>query len=91
MNWIKIEDQLPEPQKMVQIAYRGKFVTIGWYCGKYQIKADFDVEDDFDYKEEEDEHYVKEGWRSECLESEYYYPINEVTHWAPLLIHPNKL
>lgn len=94
MNWIDINKDLPENQKLVQIAYsneRGsKFVTVGWYCRKFEVEADWDIDDDLGYNEEEDKYFVKEGWRSQCLESEYYYPISGVTHFAPLLKHPEK-
>lgn len=90
MNWIKVTEQLPQPQKLVQIAYQDKFVTVGWYCGKFQVEGDFDFDDDWDVDEETDKIYVSEGWRSQCLESEEYYPITEVTHWAPLFTNPNK-
>ncbi len=90
MSWIKIEDSLPEPQKLVQIAYKNKYVTVGWYAGKYQVEGDHDIDDDYDYDEENDKYYVSEGWRSQCLEAEYYYPISQVSHWSPLLINPNK-
>ena len=33
-------------------------------------------------------YYVRGGWRSQCLESEWYYTISGVTHFAPLLKHP---
>jgi hypothetical protein len=93
-DWIDINKELPENQKLVQIAYSNylgnKLVTVGWYCGKYEVEADFDWDDDFDYSEEKDCYFVKEGWRSQCLESEYYYTIDNVTHFAPLLKHPAK-
>lgn len=90
MEWIKIENDLPKNQKLVQIAYKGKYVTVGWYCRKFEVEADFDIDDDYDYDEERDEYFIKEGWRSQCLESEWYYTISDVTDWAPLLTHPLK-
>ena len=94
MKWIDVNKDLPENQKLVQIAYSdGKcrnYVTVGWHCKKYEVEADHDIEDDFDYNEEKDEYFVSEGWRSQCLEADYYYPISNVTHWSPLLIHPDK-
>lgn len=94
MKWISIKDDLPPNGKLVNIAYSNErkvnLVTTGFYRRKFEVEADFVYDDDFDYHEEKDEYFFKEGWSSSCLEAEYVYSISNVTHWQPLPIHPNK-
>lgn len=92
MKWIKIGEDLPENNKLVLIAYKNDrgvmLITMGWYCRKHEVEVDFDIEDDFDYCEDKDQYFVKEGWRSQCLESEWYYTISNVCYWMPLPSKP---
>ena len=94
MKWININQELPPTGKLVNIAYQNDnkkdLVTMGFYRHKHEEIADFDFDDDFDYLEEKDEYYFKEGWNSACLEAEYVYSISNVTDWQTLPIHPNK-
>lgn len=93
-QWIELDgSNAPKTGEVVQIAYKEQNterVAIGWYCGKYEMQGDPGFQIDLEHKEDTDEFYVKPGWKSECLESQYYYPISNVTHYAPLLVHPNK-
>lgn len=92
---IKIQDRLPENKKLVNVAYsdiNGNFLmTMGWYCRKYEVEADYSLDEEIEYSQELDNHFLIEGWYSQCLESEYYYPIQNVSHWDYLPIHPLKM
>jgi len=60
-------------------------VTIGWYCRAKSMESSyFDGEVDDEYDEASDTYYLKEQWVDESMESEYHYPISNVTHWMPL-------
>lgn len=88
-EWTSVTDELPKSQKRVLIAYStdsGKrLVTIGWYAARHTLDAAyFEGEVDDEYDEASDTYYVKEGWVDESVESEYHYPISNVTHWAML-------
>ena len=91
---ISVIEDLPANGKLVNIAYRNsngkELVTTGFYRRKFEVEADFDFDDDFDYHEKKDQYYFKEGWSSCCLESEFSYPISNVSHWQELPKHPLK-
>lgn len=92
--WTDASKEKPECQKSVLIAYtddNGKDrVTIGWYAPRFTIESSsFDGEVDDEYHEDMDEYFIKEGWVDESIESEYHYPIQNVTHWQDKPKHPN--
>lgn len=92
--WKSVIEDLPPNGKLVNIAYRNsngkKLVTTGFYRRKFEVEADWDFDDEFDYDEENDKYYFKEGWNSSCLEAEYVYSISNVSHWQDLPKHPLK-
>lgn len=88
MEWIDAETK-PRCQKRVLIAYTTHYgkraVTVGWYTPAKMLESgDFESEIDDEYDEESDTYYMKEQWVDESVESEYHYPICNVTHWMEL-------
>lgn len=83
--WVDAEKEKPETRKRVLIAYQDRWknlaVTIGWYAPRFTVESRT-----FDYMAHE--YYLVEGWVDESRESEYHYPIDNVTHWQPLPKHP---
>ena len=88
MEWIDAETK-PPCQKTVLIAYTNhhgkRDVTVGWYTPAKTLESGmFGGEVDDEYDEETDTYYMKEQWVDESAESEYHYPISDVTHWMAL-------
>ncbi|SED09899.1 Protein of unknown function [Tenacibaculum sp. MAR_2009_124] len=93
MNWTPITEKMPESGKNILIAYlnsNGKTrVTIGFHAAKHTMECSGeDYAEDEDYSEEKDEYFIKEGWHDMSWESEYRYPISNVTHWMEKPNHP---
>ena len=87
IKWFDVNTHLPKNMDRVLIAYKTDFgshaVTIGWYVREKSVKSQvFEGNCDDEYDESTDEYYLKEQWVDESVESEYYYPIRNVTHWA---------
>lgn len=89
MEWISIEDELPEKGKNV-LGFDGKQKRIVFFISKYyeEFLCDEDEPECCDYLEEKDMSYWKEGWYSdeEQSYSEYdsYWTVRKITHWMPL-------
>ena len=88
-EWISVNDQLPNNQQTVLIAYKTNYgkraVTMGWHVRAKCIESgNFEGEVNEEYDEEADTYYMKEQWVDESIESEYHYTISNVSHWMPL-------
>ena len=102
-KWISVKDGLPEDGKHVLVICEirpigrasRKYVCEAFYTRKFSI-SDVSFEDDiaYDYNEEEDEYYLKEGWY-ECIHNwdEYSSIVigDFVTHWQNLPEPPEEI
>lgn len=94
-QWIPVSTQLPKSKEFVLIAFdryaKKPVVTMGYWIERYSVLAGgYRDEEMCEYNDEEDEYYLTQGWRDCSLESEWHYPIDGVTHWAPLPNHPSR-
>ena len=98
-RWIPCSERLPETRVDVLICYREwqqyakRYVyTIvnGWYARKYSVKENVfsEWEADCDYKEDEDEFYIPEGWYEFTTQGNSdlmnWFINAEVIAWMPL-------
>ena len=99
-KWIPVSERLPDNRVDVLICYREwqqyakRYVyTIvnGWYARKYSVKENVfsEWEADCDYKEDEDEFYIQEGWYEFTTQGNgdfmnWYIGGAEVVAWMPL-------
>lgn len=101
-RWIPCSERLPETRVEVLICYREwqqyikRYVyTIvnGWYARKYSVKENVfneweDILTDCDYKEDEDEFYIPEGWYEYTTQGNSdlmnWFINAEVIAWMPL-------
>jgi hypothetical protein len=96
MNWISVEASLPFNLQPVLIAYTTYYgkqaVTMGWYVREGEVNSeDFEGEVNDRYDEERDACFLVEQWVDDSVESEYHYPIKNVTHWMPMPAHPTVI
>ena len=101
MRWIPVTERLPEDRVDVLICYRfwqnyaKRYVYAivnGWHAHKYSVKENVfsEWEADCDYKEDEDEYYISEGWYefttqgNSDLMNWYIGGGAEVVAWMPL-------
>lgn len=101
-DWISVKDKMPEDGEHVLVVCEihpiglasRKYVCEAFYTRKFSI-SDVSSEDDtaYDYNEEDDEYYLKEGWY-ECVHNwDEYSSISIedfVTHWMPLPEAPKE-
>lgn len=86
---IPVTERLPKSGKRVIFrwvnSHDEKRTSIGFYAAPQTISAD-DYEDpvEYEYDEDNDCYWINEGWYEEGADSEYYYPIHNVTHWCEL-------
>lgn len=98
-HWIPCSERLPENRVDVLICYREwqKYakryvytIVNGWYARKYSVKENVfsEWEMDSDYKEDEDEFYIPEGWYEFTTQGNAdlmnWYINAEVVAWMPL-------
>lgn len=96
-EWISVKDRPPESGKHVFAAceirslsgYKKRYVCEAYYAKEHSISAGRYPEDTdfYDYSEEDDEYYLKEGWYEVIHNWDEYGSVvigDFVTHWMPL-------
>lgn len=87
--WISVKDRLPEHQSNV-LVLSGKIISLCFHVKAFSevFECDEDECDYFDYDENKQEAFWKEGWyeETEQFQSEYdsYWQVKTPTHWMPL-------
>jgi hypothetical protein len=96
-NWISIDSKMPEHSKSVLACYLvGKTwrTVIAFYVGQFEMEAGSDDEW-FDYNEEKDEYYLKDGWYEVIRNWEDFKSITIhegiVRYWQPLPEAPEQV
>ena len=102
-GWISVNDRLPECGKYVLTSCevrllsgsKKRYTCIAFHAEKHKISEHF-PEDDycFDYDEEHDEYYLKEGWYEVIHNWDEYSSVvieDFVTHWMPLPKPPEEV
>ena len=102
LQWISVEDRLPEAEKEVWIACKTKpsgylYQCVGFYIphGFYQEDSDYtwDWETLGEYSEERDDYCINEGWYERVHNWDDYGAVSIgdfVTHWMPLPQPPKE-
>ncbi|MBR6710348.1 MAG: DUF551 domain-containing protein [Selenomonadaceae bacterium] len=96
-GWVSIKDGPPESGKHVFVTceirslhgYKMQYVCEAFYAAEHSISEGKypDDTDCYDYSEEDDEYYLKEGWYEVIHNWDEYSSIvigDFVTHWMPL-------
>lgn len=96
-GWVSVKDRLPESGKHVLITceirslygYKKQYVCEAFYAAEHSISEGKypDDTDCYDYSEEDDEYYLKEGWYEVIHNWDDYSSVviyDFVTHWMAL-------
>lgn len=100
-GWISVKDRMPESGKHVLVCCeihplnpngmsKKRYICDGYYAAEHSIAddcRDYDFCDAYDYDEEEDEYYLKEGWYEVIKNWDEYSSVvieDFVTYWMPL-------
>ena len=96
-GWISVKDRLPESGKHVLTTceikslygYKNRYVCEAFYAEEYSIPEGKYPEDTdcYDYNEEDDEYYLKEGWYEVIHNWGEYSSVvidDYVTNWMPM-------
>lgn len=98
MNWIKVTEQLPEHGGKALVTYVSNYsgkpaVVVGIYYERFKEES-FGDDDYNEYNEEDDTHYICEGWYEQQRNWDDYASVyiheGVVTHWAPLPETPKE-
>jgi hypothetical protein len=102
-GWISVKDRVPESGKHVLATceikslygYKNRYVCEAFYAEEYSIPEGKYPEDTdcYDYNEEDDEYYLKEGWYEVIHNWGEYSSVvidDYVTNWMPLPEPPKE-
>ena len=102
-GWISVKDRLPESGKPVLVTceirslygYKKRYVCKAYHAEQYSVSEGKFPEDTdcYDYREEDDEYYLKEGWYEVIHNWDDYASVviaDFVTYWMPLPEPPKE-
>jgi len=93
MEWINVDERLPEVQKRVLVCFTNHNGKTWTTCAEYiapksVLEADYmdeNYSDGGEYDEEKDCYWTNDGWYEFNYEPEINWKLSDkVTHWMPL-------